>query len=100
MTGWVKSGRGINQKEKIYAILRDENRWIDVYDIVRLAHKIRDETINKIGTPAIRRCLAELLDKGMVKKKKQNWIGDIYHDAPLWYAVPVCVCVSTFYSYK
>jgi len=101
MTGWVKQGKGINQKEKIYAILRDENRWTGVYDIIRLTHRSTDNLINHMRAPAIRRCLQELLDKGMVKKKPQVWMSDVHpRDAPLWYAVPMCVCVDTFYSYQ
>jgi len=76
----------IGQRDKIYAILRAEDRWIGSLDILRIAHRTQDTKINHINIEPIRRCLQELLDKRMVKK------ADWYPDFPLWFGVP-CVCV-------
>jgi len=83
----------IGQREKVYAILRSENRWIDVYEILQITNKTRDSKVNHIAPPAIRRCLQELLDMGKVKKKKQYWVSNaLFANIPLWYATPMCVC--------
>ena len=72
----------IGQREKIWAILRAEDRWLGALDILRLAHSLRDEKINHINIEPIRRCLQELLAKNMVKKDDRN------PDLPLWLARP------------
>jgi len=76
----------IGQREKIYAILRAEDRWIGSLDILKIAHSTNDKKINHINIEPIRRCLQELLDEGKVKK-----IDVLATGVPLWYAH---VCVS------
>ena len=71
------------QREKVYAILRSEDRWLGSLDILHIAYSTTDPKINRIRIEPIRRCLQELLAKGMVKKDDRNI------DLPLWLGVPV-----------
>jgi len=73
----------VTQRDKIWAILRAENRYIGTYDILNIAHSLSDERINRINIEPIRRCLQELLVKRMVKKDARNL------DCPLWLGVPL-----------
>ncbi len=73
----------IGQRGKIYAILRSQDNWLGSLDIMRICHSTNDERINHINIEPVRRCLQELLSKGMVKKDDRN------ADLPLWLGVPV-----------
>jgi len=71
------------QRDKVWAILRAEDRWLGSLDILHIAHSLKDPKINCIHIEPIRRCLQELLSKGMVKKDARNI------DLPLWLGVPL-----------
>ncbi len=78
MTGWTKRGKGVYQREKIYAMIRCEN-GLSVYEITGLCWKSKDPIINSIKPPTIRRCLQELRDHRPTMARKneltERWIG-------------------------
>ena len=72
--------RAPSQRDKIYAILRSNEKWYGTMDIMRIAHSLPDGKINNIAITTIRRCLQELLARNMVKKDWRNpelllWLG-------------------------
>ncbi len=74
--------RAPSQRDKIYAILRSNEKWYGTMDIMRIAHSLPDPKINCIAITTIRRCLQELLARNMVKKDDRN------PELPLWLGVP------------
>ena len=77
MTGWTKSGKGAHQREKIFAIIREQSRT--VYEITGECWHSSDPALFSIKSPTIRRCLQELRDHtpqlAVKDEVSGKWIG-------------------------
>jgi len=79
MTGHLKNGKLVHQKEKLYALLRSSQDGLTVYELTSLCWKSLDSVLTHIKSPTIRRCLQELRDctPSLVKKNEltEKWKG-------------------------
>ena len=61
MTGWTRAGKSAHQREKVYAMIRNNPKGgLTVYDITGNCWGSHDEALVSIKSTTVRRCLQEL----------------------------------------